>query len=351
MMRIAQVAPLMESVPPKFYGGTERIVSYLTEELVYQGHDVTLFASGDSRTSASLNATVPVALRLNPAVRDPLVYMVIQMEEVRRRADEFDIIHFHSDYLHFPLVRALGVANTVTTMHGRLDVPDYRALFARFLDAPLVSISASQRAPLDQCNWVGTVHHGLPAGVCRFNPVSKGDYVAFIGRISPEKRVDRAIEIARRAGIRLKIAAKIDSADRAYFTEHVKALMDQPFVEFVGEIGESEKSDFLGGARALLFPIDWPEPFGVVMIEAMSCGTPCISWRAGSVPEIIVEGRNGFIVDSMDAAVAAVHRSAQLDRSGVRECFEKKFTAERMAQDYVEIYRALIARGASKVAA
>jgi glycosyltransferase involved in cell wall biosynthesis len=350
-MKIAQVAPLMESIPPKFYGGTERVVSYLTEELVRQGHDVTLFASGDSRTAATLHATVPAALRLNPGVKDALAYQVLQLEEVRRRAHEFDVVHFHSEYLHFPLIRALGLTNAVTTMHGRLDLPDYRPLFTAFCDAPLVSISASQRAPLEQCNWVGTVHHGLPDSVCRFNAAPRGDYVAFIGRISPEKRADRAIEIARRAGFKLKMAAKIDAVDRVYFQEQIAGMMAEPHVEFVGEVGEKDKQDFLGNARALLFPIDWPEPFGLVMIEAMSCGTPCVAWRAGSVPEIIVEGKNGFIVDSMDDAVAAVHHATQLDRSIVRGCFEKAFTAERMTRDYLEIYRSLIARGNNRVAA
>jgi glycosyltransferase involved in cell wall biosynthesis len=354
-MRIAQVAPLMESVPPKLYGGTERIVSYLTEELVRQGHEVTLFASGDSETAASLVATVPAALRLNPSIRDPLVYLVLQLEEVRQRAHEFDVVHFHSEYLHFPLIRALGLSNTVTTMHGRLDVPDYRDLFAAFRDEPLVSISASQRGPLGHCHWAGTVHHGLPDAVCRFNANARGDhrgeYLAFVGRISPEKRVDRAIEIAQRAGIRLKIAAKIDPVDRVYFEEKIAGLIRGPNVDFVGEIGESEKSEFLGNARALLFPIDWPEPFGLVMIEAMSCGTPCVAWREGSVPEIITEGKNGFIVDSLDAAVAAVHHTAQLDRAVVRSCFEKSFTAERMTRDYLEIYRALAARGSNRAAA
>jgi glycosyltransferase involved in cell wall biosynthesis len=350
-MKIAQVAPLMESVPPKFYGGTERIVSYLTEELIRQGHAVTLFASGDSQTAAVLHAAVPFALRLNPAIKDPLVYLVLQLEEVRKRAHEFDVVHFHSDYLHFPLTRALGLTNTVTTMHGRLDVPDYPALFDAFCDAPLVSISESQRAPLRQCNWVGTVHHGLPDSVCRFKPIARGDYVAFIGRISPEKRVDRAIEIARRAGIQLKIAAKIDPADRAYFQTKIAGLIGGPHVEFVGEIGERDKEEFLGNARALLFPIDWPEPFGLAMIEAMSCGTPCIAWREGSVPEIIIDGRNGFIVDSLESAAAAVHQSARLDRAVVRACFEAAFTAERMTRGYVEIYRALIARGSNRAAA
>lgn len=349
-MKIAQVAPLMESIPPQFYGGTERVVSYLTEELVRHGHEVTLFASGDSQTAASLHATVPAALRLNPAIKDP-AYQVLQLEEVRRRAHEFDVVHFHSEYLHLPLIRALGLTNAVTTMHGRLDLPDYRPLFTEFCDAPLVSISASQRTPLDQCNWVGTVHHGLPDSVCRFSPVARGDYVAFIGRISPEKRADRAIEIARRAGVRLKIAAKIDSADRAYFQENIERLIRGPHVEFVGEIRENDKEDFLGNARALLFPIDWPEPFGLVMIEAMSCGTPCVAYRAGSVPEIISEGKNGFIVDSVDDAVAAVHQCVRLDRAVVRSCFEKAFTAERMTRDYLEIYRALIARGTNRAAA
>jgi glycosyltransferase involved in cell wall biosynthesis len=350
-MKIAQIAPLAESVPPKTYGGTERIVSYLTEELLRQGHEVTLFASGDSVTRAELHATVPRALRLDTSVRDPWPYMALQLEQVRARADEFDVLHFHIDYLHFPLLRALGLGNTVTTMHGRLDLPDYPALFDTFCDAALVSISAHQRQPLAHCNWVGTVHHGLPPHVCRFEPRPRGDYLAFLGRISPEKRVDRAIEIAGRAGMKLKIAAKVDTADARYFRESIEPLLSQPHVEFVGEIGEGEKGDFLGQAQALLFPIDWPEPFGLVMIEAMSCGTPCVAWRAGSVPEIISEGSNGFIVDSIDGAVAAVHRAMRLDRRVVRANFHQRFSAERMTRDYLDVYRNVVGLRLGKAAA
>ncbi len=350
-MKIAQIAPLAESVPPQKYGGTERIVSYLTEELVRQGHDVTLFASGDSTTSAELHATIPTALRLNTSAKDPWPYAVMQLEHVRRRADEFDVLHFHWDYLHFPLMRALGYSNTLTTMHGRLDLADYPKLFDTFSDAALVSISDQQRQPLARCNWAGTVHHGLPANVCRFEPRPRGDYLAFLGRISPEKRVDRAIEIAGRAGLKLRIAAKVDAADQKYFHDCIEPLLTQPHVEFVGEIGEREKGNFLGQARALLFPIDWPEPFGLVMIEAMSCGTPCVAWRAGSVPEIITEGSNGFIVDSVEGAVAAVHEAVHLDRRAVRASFQQRFSVDRMTRDYVEIYRRLVARRLGKAAA
>jgi glycosyltransferase involved in cell wall biosynthesis len=350
-MRIAQVAPLAESVPPKLYGGTERIVSFLTEELVRQGHRVTLFASGDSNTGAELHAIVPQALRLNPAVKDPLVYAALQLEELRRRAHDFDLIHFHWDYLHLPVLRALGARNTVTTMHGRLDIPGYAELFAAFRDMPMVSISNQQRDPLPGCNWVGTVHHGLPPGMFRFTPRPRGDYVAFLGRISPEKRADRAIEIARRAGMKIRIAAKVDAADRQYFRSRIEPLLAQPHVDFVGEIGDREKCDFLGNAHALLFPIDWPEPFGLVMIEAMACGTPCVAWRAGSVPEVIQEGRNGFIVQSIDGAADALHHAARLDRNAVRASFEQRFSVERMTRDYVEIYHRIIARGSGRVAA
>jgi glycosyltransferase involved in cell wall biosynthesis len=350
-MKIAQISPLAESVPPKKYGGTERIVSYLTEELVRQGHDVTLFASGDSVTSAKLAPTIPAALRLHPTVRDPGAYAILQLEEVRQRAHEFDVLHFHWDYLHFPLLRALGVVNAVTTMHGRLDLAEHAALFDTFKDAPLVSISDQQRQPLPRCNWAGTVYHGLPAGVCGFEPRPRGGYLAFLGRISPEKRVDRAIEIARLAGLPLRIAAKVDAADQNYFHTAIEPLLTQPHVEFVGEIGEREKCDFLGQARALLFPIDWPEPFGLVMIEAMSCGTPCVAWRAGSVPEIITEGRNGFIVDSIEAAVQAVRHAMHLDRHAVRAAFQQRFSVERMTRDYVEIYRQVATPGLGKAAA
>ncbi len=351
-MKIAQIAPLAESVPPKLYGGTERIVSYLTEELVRQGHEVTLFASGDSKTAAELHAVVPNALRLGPPIRDPSAYAALQLEALRQRADEFDVIHCHTDCLHQPLIRALGLRNVLTTTHGRLDLPEYSRIFEEFADAPLVSISDQQRLPLPGCNWVGTVPHGLPPSVCRFNPAPRGDYLAFVGRFSVEKRPDRAIEIARRAGMTLRMAAKIDDADRDYFEKHVEPLLSQSHVEYVGEICEREKWDFLGNARALLFPIDWPEPFGLVLIEAMSCGTPCIAWRAGSIPEIIQEGASGYIVDSLEAAADAARRAAQMDRRGVRQQFERRFTVERMTRDYLEIYRRItVTRRSGRVAA
>ncbi len=358
-MRIAQIAPLAESVPPKLYGGTERIVSYLTEELVRQGHSVTLFASRDSTTAAELCSVTDQALRFNRDARDPQAFSLLQLEAVRARVHAFDVIHFHSDFLHFPMMRQLGLTNMLATLHGRLDLAGYPELFSRFRDAPVVSISNDQRRPLPHANWVGTVYHGLPRDVCRYHlqpglqpgPRPRGDYLAFLGRISPEKRVDRAIEIARRAGLPLRIAAKVDDADRAYFHSEIEPLLAQPFVEYVGEIGERDKCDFLGQARALLFPIDWPEPFGLVMIEAMSCGTPCVAWREGSVPEIISEGQNGFIVDSMDDAVDAVHRAAELDRAAIRSSFERRFSVERMTQDYLEIYRRLSRRSAGRIAA
>jgi glycosyltransferase involved in cell wall biosynthesis len=341
-MKIAQVAPLIESVPPKTYGGTERIVSYLTEELVRQGHQVTLFASADSQTSAQLIPIVPRALRLDPSVKDYAPYSVLALERLRQYAEAFDVIHFHTDFVHLPLARALMPQRTLTTMHGRLDLPDYRPLFAEFSDTPLVSISNQQRQPLADCNWIGTVYHGLPPSVCKFTSQPRGDYLAFLGRISPEKRPDRAIEIAARAGMRLKIAAKVDAADETYFRSHIEPLLSQPHVEFIGEIDEAQKPEFLGNALALLFPIDWPEPFGLVMIEAMSCGTPCIAWRAGSVPEIIDHGITGFIVDSIEDAVHAVRRAGMLNRTAIRTRFEQRFSAERMARDYVQIYARLI---------
>lgn len=353
-MKIAQVSPLAESVPPKLYGGTERIVSYLAEELVRQGHDVTLFASGDSQTSAELHAIVPTALRLNPSIKDPTACLALQLEALRQRADEFDVIHLHTDCLSLPLVRALGLRNVLMTMHGRLDLPEYQPFFAEFDDAPLVSISDHQREYLPRARWLGTVHHGLPTNVCRFHATAaSGDaaYVAFLGRFSPEKRPDRAIEIARRAGVRLRMAAKVDEADRKYFREHIEPLLSQSHVEYVGEICEREKCDFLGHASALLFPIDWPEPFGLVMIEALSCGTPCVAWRKGSVPEIIQEGTNGYIVDSIDAAAAAVRRAVQLDRRKVRASFERRFTADRMTRDYLDLYRRLSTSRSGRAAA
>lgn len=337
-MRIAQVSPLIESVPPKLYGGTERVVSYLTEELVRQGHDVVLFASGDSQTAAELVPCCPEALRL-AEVRDTMPYTVLQLEQIRKRVREFDILHFHTDYLHFPLVRSMA-CTTVTTMHGRLDLPDYPPLFSAFYDMPLVSISDHQRLPL-RAQWVATIHHGLPADLYELSAEGTGRYLAFLGRICPEKRPDRAIEIAMRAGLDLKIAAKVDRVDQEYFDQMIRPLLANPRVEFVGEIGESEKQEFLGGAVALLFPVDWPEPFGLVMIEAMACGTPVIAWRRGSVPEVVEEGVTGFIVDTVDEAVAAVARIGSLDRRLVRRRFETRFTAARMARDYTKLYRFL----------
>jgi glycosyltransferase involved in cell wall biosynthesis len=350
-MKIAQVAPLIESVPPRLYGGTERVVSYLTEELVRQKHDVTLFASGDSQTAAHLMACVPQALRLDVSVQDRTPHAVLQLEQVRQRAQEFDIIHFHNDFGHFPLARAGLPKRVVTTPHGRLDAPDYKPLFAAFTDSPLVSISDNQRRPLEGVNWVGTVYHGLPTHVCHFNPHPCGDYVAFIGRISPEKRPDRAIEIARLAGVKLRIAAKVDAADQVYFRERIEPMLSDPHVEYIGEISETEKSTFLGNASALLFPIDWPEPFGLALIEAMSCGTPVIAWPCGSVPEIVDAGVTGFIVDSIAAAVDAVQRISMVDRHAVRERFEQRFSAERMAKDYLAVYARLAERRSASRAA
>jgi glycosyltransferase involved in cell wall biosynthesis len=339
-MKIAQIAPLAESVPPKLYGGTERVVSYLTDELVRLGHEVTLFASGDSVTSARLVACVPHALRLDPSVRDPLPHLLVMLERVRQRAHEFDVLHFHIEPpLHFPLFRALG-RKSVTTLHGRLDLPDLQPLFREFKDLPLVSISDSQRAPARGMNWVATVYHGLSPEVCPFNPSPRGQYFAFLGRVSPEKGLDRAIEIARRTGVRLRIAAKVDQADERYFRERIAPLIGGT-VEFVGEVGERDKPAFLGNANGLLFPIDWPEPFGLAMIEAMSCGTPVLAWRNGAVPEIVEPGVTGFIVDSVDEAVGLLPRLAALDRSQVRRRYETRFAASRMAADYLGVYRSL----------
>ena len=340
-MKIAQVAPLAEPCPPHQYGGTERIVSFLTEELVRQGHDVTLFASGDSRTAARLVRCSDMALRLNPAVKDPMPYHLVMLDEVRRRADDFDVIHFHVDLLQFPLIRDFA-DRTLTTLHGRLDLPDLKPFYAAFPEVPLVSISDSQRLPMPAVSWAGTVPHGLPRDLLPFSPRPNGDYLAFLGRISPEKRPDRAIEIAARAGLPLRIAAKVDKVDRAYWDMVIAPLVARhDNVEFIGEIGEAEKASFLGNARALLFPIDWPEPFGLVMIEAMACGTPVIAWNCGSVPEVVDDGVTGFIVGDEAAAVAAVRRAAMLDRAQVRAVFERRFTVERMAMDYLSIYRGL----------
>jgi glycosyltransferase involved in cell wall biosynthesis len=339
-MRIAQVAPLIERVPPRLYGGTERVVAYLTDELVRQGHDVTLFASGDSRTLAKLVPCSREALRLDPGVRDPLPHAVLQLEAVRRRADRFDVLHFHTDYVHFPLFRPIA-ERTVTTLHGRLDLPDLHPLYREFDDVPLVSISASQRRPMPPVRWVGTVHHGLPRDLLRFSPEPEGRYLAFLGRIADEKRPDRAVEIAERAGIPLKIFAKVDRADERYFREEIEPLLDHPLVEYVGEIGDAEKQAALGDALALLFPIDWPEPFGLTMIESMACGTPVVAFRRGSVPEVVEHGLTGYVVDSVEEAVEAVRTLDRLDRAAIRRRFEERFTAERMARDYVALYERL----------
>ncbi len=339
-MRIAQIAPLVESVPPRMYGGTERIVSYLTEELVRQGHDVTLFASGDSITSADLVSCGLTALRLDPAVRDPIPHYMLMLDQLRERADEFDVLHFHIDLFQFPLFRHMA-ERTVTTLHGRQDLPDLRGFYFGFRDMPLVSISQAQREPLSHANFIATVHHGIPADLLSLNPEPQGGYVAFLGRISPEKRPDRAIRIARAAGVPLKIAAKVDKVDEEYFRAEIEPLLQQPGVEFIGEINEREKQEFLGEAAALMFPIDWPEPFGLVMIEAMACGTPVLAFRCGSVSEVIDEGLTGMIVDGEDAAVAALPAVLALDRRAVRRRFDERFTAARMAKDYVKVYRAL----------
>jgi glycosyltransferase involved in cell wall biosynthesis len=341
IVRIAQVAPLCESVPPKLYGGTERIVSYLTEELVKQGHEVTLFASRDSTTRARLIPCCEMALRLSASV-DPLPHYLLMLEKVLACARQFDVIHFHIDYLHFPLVHRQRLAH-LTTLHGRQDIPDLVPLFREFHQLPVVSISDAQREPLPGANWQATVHHGLPMDL--YAPDDQhGNYLAFIGRASPEKGLDRGIEIARRAGMEIRIAAKVDKADRAYFAQRIEPLLRQPHVTFVGEIGEDCKGEFLGKAAGLLFPIDWPEPFGLVLIEAMACGTPVVAYRRGSVEEVIDEGVSGFVCDGMEAAVDAVGRLPKLCRLRCRETFERRFSAARMARQYVEVYERSINR-------
>jgi glycosyltransferase involved in cell wall biosynthesis len=341
-LKIAIVSPLFESVPPKLYGGTERVVSYLTEELVQQGHRVALYASGDSLTRAQLRASSARGLRLDRDCHDPLAHHMIMLDEVARCAPEFDVVHFHTDYLHFPLLRHLG-RPALTTLHGRLDLPDLVPLYRHFDTLPLISISDAQREPLAWANWRATVHHGVPENLYALQP-KPGSYLAFMGRMSPEKGPDHAIEIARRAGIPLRMAAKVDHDDREYFEQRVRPLLAGPGVEFVGEIREAEKQEFLGGAVALLFPIVWPEPFGLAMIEAMACGTPVIAWRRGSVPEVVDEGVTGYIANDVDQAVAAVAKCFGHDRQLCRQGFERRFTAARMARDYVTAYRRLLAQ-------
>ena len=346
-MRIAQIAPLIESVPPRLYGGTERIASYLTEALVALGHDVTLFASGQSITAANLVPCCAQALRLNPAVRDPIPYYMVMLDKVRRMASAFDVLHFHIDQFHFPIFHEVA-HRTVTTLHGRQDLPDLKHLYSSFPDMPLVSISNAQRTPIQGANFAGTVYHGLPADLLTPTLNARGGYLAFLGRISPEKRVDRAIEIARAVGLPLKIAAKVDRVDVDYFKSTIEPLLSLPGIEYVGEIDDRRKSGFLGEARALLFPIDWPEPFGLVMIEAMACGTPVLAFRKGSVPEVVDCGITGEVVDDVGEAICKLGAVLALDRSRVRRRFEERFSASRMARDYVKIYQGLVARNASQ---
>ncbi|HEX2885207.1 glycosyltransferase family 4 protein [Vineibacter terrae] len=341
-MRIAQIAPLTEAIPPKLYGGTERVVSFLTEELVAMGHEVTLFASGDSETAAELDAVWPRALRLDPSVRDPMSLHMLLLERVRQRAHEFDLLHFHLDYFPFSLFTRQRTP-FVTTLHGRLDLPEQQPVFSAFSSVPVISISDAQRRPLPQAGWIKTVLHGLPDRLLTPQP-AKPAYLAFLGRIAPEKCVDRAIRIAQLCGLPIKIAAKVDKADAAYFKKDIEPLLSQPHVDFIGEISDAQKSEFLSGAIALLVPIDWPEPFGLVMIEAMACGAPVIAFNRGSVPEIIDDGVTGFVVEDEVGAVAAVQRLPKLSRTGIRRQFERRFTARRMAEDYLHVYGALARR-------
>jgi glycosyltransferase involved in cell wall biosynthesis len=341
-MKIAQVAPLMEAVPPKLYGGTERIVAYWTDQLAELGHDVTLFASGDSVTKATLEPVWPCALRLDGSMRDYLAPHIVMLEQVAQRADEFDIIHLHLDYLGYPILRRTATP-FLATLHGRLDLPELTPLYATFDDVPVVSISNSQREPLPHAAYIATVLHGLPQRLL-VPGFGAGGYLAFIGRISPEKAPDAAIRIAAAAGMPLKIAAKVDNVDREYFAERIEPMLDAAHVEFIGEIGDKEKSEFLGNAAGLLFPIAWREPFGLAMIEAMACGTPVIAFRNGSVPEVVDDGVTGFIVDDEEAAVCAARHLRGLDRARIRHVFDERFTARRMAEDYLTVYRALIVR-------
>jgi glycosyltransferase involved in cell wall biosynthesis len=343
-MRIAQIAPLTEAIPPKFYGGTERVVSWLTEELMGLGHDVTLFASGDSVTKAKLEPIWPRALRLDGTVRDPMALHMSMLERVYQRASEFDVLHFHLDYYPFSLFSRQSTP-FITTLHGRLDLPEHQVVFDTFPEAPVISISYAQRRPVPQANWVRNVHHGLPSRLLGPRQ-GKPSYLAVLGRIAPEKAIDHAIRIAVRCKLPLKIAAKIDSVDREYFEREIHPLLDLPGIDYVGEISDADKSDFLSGAIALLVPIAWPEPFGLVMIEAMACGTPVIAYSAGSVPEIVEDGVTGFIVENeIEAADAILERLPALSRPQIRTRFEERFTARRMATDYLDVYQSLVATG------
>ena len=340
-MKIAQIAPLMESVPPRLYGGTERVVSYLSEELVRQGHDVTLFASGDSITSARLVPCASEAIRLNPSVRDYIPHYLIMLDRLRQVAASFDVLHFHIDAFHMPLFRDIA-AKTLTTLHGRQDLPDLLPLYQAFSDMPLISISNAQRAPIAEANFSKTVYHGLPLDLLAPNYDPRGGYLAFLGRISPEKRPDRAIAIASALGLPLRIAAKVDKADESYFRETIAPMLDRPGVQFVGEINDRDKGKFLGDALALLFPIDWPEPFGLVMIEAMACGTPVLGFRCGSVAEIIDDHVTGHVVETLDQAIRILPETMRLNRRNVRRRFEERFSAIRMASDYLQAYRDIV---------
>jgi len=341
-MKIAQVAPLYEAVPPRLYGGTERVVAHLTDALIDLGHEVTLFASADARTGAALESTRAQAIRLDPApLKSDLAAHLTLLHEVRRQKDRFDIIHFHLDMVHFPFFEDIA-PRTLTTLHGRLDLTDLPEAYRRWAKYPLASISQAQRAALPFANWVGTVHHGLPETLYAFSPSPAG-YLAFLGRICPEKGPDRAIAIARRLGMKLKIAAKVDAADTAYFEAEIRPLLDHPLIEFIGEISDEQKPAFLGGAEALLFPIDWPEPFGLVMIEAMACGTPVVAYRRGAAPEVIDEGVTGFLADDEDEAAEAVIRARALDRRVVRRRFDRRFSAAAMAQAYLDLYASRLA--------
>lgn len=343
-MKIAQVSPLFERVPPLYYGGTERIVAYLTDALMALGHQVTLFASGDSVTTAELVPCSKNSLRLDKTCVDPIPHHLLMLEKVMARAEEFDVIHFHTDYFHYPLSRRYGYP-CVTTLHGRLDIPDLVPLYREFREMAVVSISEAQRRPLPWINWAGTVHHGLPPNLLSFNGQPE-QYLAFIGRISPEKGLDMAIAIAEQSGVKLKIAAKLDKENLEYYEHVIKPLMASPVVEYVGEIGEKEKTAFLGNALALIFPIDWEEPFGLVMIESMACGTPVVAFGRGSVPEVVKDGVSGYVVNDMLAAVAAVAKIDAIDRRGCRRYFEECFVASRMAEDYLDIYQEVSDRAA-----